>query len=318
MQKLPVIGQLWDFLVSPTFPRTAVSISETDAVLVGLKRSGREFEAQHLAVVRLPAGLIRADFREPNILDEEALARELEKLAVQAGLRRLNNVAVALPEGSVRSLVLSVESASGGRQEMLQMLEWKVERAAGCAIAEARASYRRLKSTGAGSQWLVTVSQRAVIEQYEHVFRRLGWNAGLLLPAHLAEAQLLLNAEGDGDQLLVSLNPRGFVAVISRNGEPILIRDVECSWPEMEDEFHRLMIYYRDRLTAQDLQPGVKRLLVLGTSEDQERLRRAAAESLEAPIAPLDAGMLGFRLPASVQFPTVAAAAGLAIAAWAA
>lgn len=316
MPKLPVIGPIWDYLISPSYPRTAVSITETELSLVTLRRVRREFEPQHLAVVRLPAGLIRADFNEPNILDEEALGLEFEKLAAQAGIKRLKRLTAALPEGSARSLVMSLDGVPGGRQELVQMLEWKIERTIGCSTGEARLSYSRLHTGKQESHWLVTVTHKAVIEQYEEFFRRLGWQIGLFLPAHLAEAQWLLRSGGEGDQALISLNPRGFVAVITRGDSPLLIREVECSKPEIEDEFHRLMLYYRDRLATPNEPLSMKRLLVLGTPEEQEMLRRAASESLETPVASLNLAQLGLRIDPPAPLTKLAAAAGLSTFGW--
>jgi len=73
MRQIPVLSGFFDYLTAPRFPRTSLSISETHLALITLKRSGRDFEPRNLGVSRLPAGLVRASFTEPNITDEAAL-----------------------------------------------------------------------------------------------------------------------------------------------------------------------------------------------------------------------------------------------------
>lgn len=315
MSRIPVLSSFWNYLTAPKLPRTAISISETELALVTLGRTRRGFEPQHLAVERLEAGLIRASATEPNISDIDALVRHAERL--QSGVKRLRRIAAALPEGSVRSLVLSFDGIPAGRNELQQMLEWKIERSIGCSPRDMRLSYRRLSTSKDQAHFLATVVHRQVIEQYEEFFRRMGWQAGLILPAHLAEAQWLLRAGEAEDQVLLSLNDRGFVAVITRGEEPILIREVFCQPHEREDEFHRIMIYYRDRMTSPGSPASIRRALVLGTPEEQQRFRQTLVEALESPVAILEPTHLGIRAEAGAAFPTYAAAAGLSTLGWA-
>jgi Tfp pilus assembly PilM family ATPase len=317
MPNLPIIAPLWNYLAAPSYPRTAVSISETAMTLVTLRRTRREFEPKHLALVRLPAGLVEASYEKPNLSDESALATLAERLMAEAGVKRLRRLTVALPEGSAHSLVVTLDAVPRARQELVQMLDWKIERSFGGSASDMRLSYQRLRSINGQSSWLATSVRREVIEQFEDFFARMGWQVGLVLPAHLAEAQWVMRSAGDEDQALVSLNERGFVAVITRRGEPILIREVLCQPSEREDELHRLMIYYRDRLISPDSPAILNRLLVIGAPEEQAGLRRTITDALESPVAALDPGQVGLRLSGPSPFAPLAAAAGLSTFGWA-
>lgn len=319
MPGVPILSKIWSHLTTPSYPRTSISISETHLALVTLKRQRGEFEPVRLASVRLPAGLVRADFAEPNLTDESALIVEFEKLAAEARMQRFRKLAVALPEGSARSMVVSLDSLPASAKELSQVLNWRIERSIGCKPAEVRIAQKRLDSSKGHFHWLVTVTHNRVIEQYERFFHALKGQVGLILPTHLAEAQWLLRAGLEDDQVMISLNDRGFVAVIVRNSQPILVRDVLCSDREREDEFHRLMIFYRDRLQPENGALKLNRLLVVGPAHEQQRFQRTLADALEAPVTVLDPGHLGFRLQRSktpAPFSTFAAAAGLATLGW--
>ena len=315
---MPVHGlnKIWGYLAAPSYPRTALSISETELVLVSLKRQRRHFEPTHLAMVRLSAGVIRADFNELNIVDESQLAQQTEKLIAEAGVSRLRRLAVALPEGSVRSLIVSLDNVPAGRNELMQMLSWRVERSFGCKPGDVRITLKHLNVQKEQVHWLATVVRNHVIDQYETFFRQVGLQVGLVLPAHLAQAQWLLRAGVAEDQVMLSLNDRGFVAVIVRGNQPVLVREVFCADAERDDEFYRLMIFYRDRMAAKNSSANLSRLLVLGSADEQERFRRVLANVLEAPVTILEPGLLGLHLPTPANFSTFAAAAGLSTFSW--
>jgi hypothetical protein len=305
-----------NFFTAPPIPRTSLAISETHLALVELRQRRRAFEPRHLGVQRLPEGLVRAHFTEPNISDEATFAEQLTKTATQANLGRLRRLTVALPEGSARSLVVQLDSEPGSRAELNQMLEWKIERNCGARISELRVSYQRLSQAAGRKQWLVVAAAEPVIEQYERVFKSLGWQAGLIVPYHLGEAQWLMRAGIEGDQALLSFNERGFVVVITRGSEPILVRDITCTPEEREDEFYRLMVYYRDRLLPDGHPVTLSRLLAIGAGEEQKKFRSAFESALETSPLSLNPQHLGLNVDPNAPFNRFAAAAGLATLAW--
>ena len=313
---MPGLTKVWGYLTAPSYPRTALSISETELVVVSLKRQRRQFEPTNLGTVRLPAGVIRADFNELNILDESKLGEQSEKLLAEAGISRLRRLAVALPEGSARSLIVSLDSVPAGRSELMQMLSWRVERSFGCKPGDVRITLKHLDFQKDQVHWLATVVRNHVINQYETFFKHFGLQVGLMLPAHLAQAQWLVRAGLAEDQVMLSLNDRGFVTVIVRGKQPVLVREVFCADAERDDEFYRLMIFYRDRMAAKNSTTNLSRLLVLGSADEQQRFRRVLANVLEAPVTILEPDLLGLRLPTPAPFSTLAAAAGLSTFSW--
>jgi Tfp pilus assembly PilM family ATPase len=303
---------MWNFLTAPVVPRTALAISETHLALVELWQRGGGLEPRHLGVLRLPAGLVRAHFTEPNIADEAAFIEQLTKTATQANFSRLRRLAVALPEGSARSLIIALDTVPASRTELAQMLDWKIERSLGEELSSLRVSHQRLSPFHGRHQWLVVAARETVLAQYDRIFRAVGWQAGVIVPPHLGEAQWLMRAGLNEDQALLSVNERGFTLVIVRGQEPILVREIACTPAEREDEFHRLMIFYRDRLLPEDSPVTLNRLLTVGAGEEQKRLRDTLEAALETRPQALSPQHLGLHLDPHAPFDRFAAAAGLA------
>lgn len=316
MQQIPVLSGLWNFLTAPDLPRTALAISETHLSIITLKRNRGEFEPRNLGVLRLPAGLVEAGFTEPNVTNEASLVEHLTRTANQAGINRPRALSVALPTGSARSQVITLDSNPHSRKELEQLLEWKVERAFGQKFYDLKTSHSRLSDFQGRPQWLVTAIHHQVLKQYERIFKQLRWPVGLILPHHLGEAQWLMRQRLNDDQVIVSLNDHGFSAVIVRGDQPIMVREIECSPEDREDEFFRLIIFYRDRLLPENEPIKLSRVLTLGTIAEQRRFREVVTSALENHAVALDTQQIGLKVDPNAPFSHFAAAGGLATMAW--
>jgi hypothetical protein len=199
---------------------------------------------------------------------------------------------------------------------MEQMIEWKAERGMGQKFGDLRVNYTRLRDMGGRPQYLVSATIERVIAQYERIFARLGWHAGLIAPQHIGEAQWLMRQGLEDDQVVVSLNERGFDAVIVRGQEPLMVREVECAPEERENEFYRLMVFYRDRLTLEGADRPLNRVLLIGPGPDQHRFRNVLASAIEGQVVALDTRQIGLKIDPNAPFIHFAAAGGLATMAW--
>ncbi|HEY7181434.1 MAG TPA: hypothetical protein VIC84_08440 [Blastocatellia bacterium] len=316
MRQIPVLSDLFNYLTAPRLPRTSLSISETHLALITLKRTGDDFEPRNLGVSRFPAGIVRASFTEPNVADEPALFEHLSKTASRSGMENIKELSVSLPAGSARSIVAQLDAAPTSRTELEQMIEWKAERGLGQKFADLRVNYTRLSDLGGHPQYLISATTDRVIAQYERLFERLGWHAGMIAPQHIGEAQWLMRQGLEDDQVVVSMNERGFDTVIVRGQEPLIVREVECAPEERENEFYRLMVFYRDRLALEGANKSLSRALMIGPAFEQRRFRNVLSSAMERPIAALEPRQIGLRVDPTAPFDHFAAAGGLATMAW--
>jgi Tfp pilus assembly PilM family ATPase len=316
MRQIPIVSGLLNYLTAPTLPSISASITENNVALISLKRKGGEFEPGNLGVTRLPDGLVKAHFSEPNISDELTLGDYLSKTAEQANIRKISRLSVTLPVGSARTIIVALDSIPDTRAELNQMIEWKVERNLGYKVSDLRISYTRLSDSDGRPQWVISAVQVAVLSQYERVFRDLGWQVGLIAPQHIGEAQWLIRAGIKEDQVAVSLHDNGFDIIIVRGSEPILIREVICPPEEREDEFFRLLVYYRDRIAVTDENLTLNRFLIIGNPAEQRQFREVFSAALERNSILLSPQQLGLNVDSNAPVNSFFAAAGLATMAW--
>jgi hypothetical protein len=201
------------------------------------------------------------------------------------------------------------------------VLKWKVERGFGAALEELSVSRERLQKDAQGrDRYLVIAVKKAILAEYEALLESLGWRAGLILPRHLGEAQWLVRNGAQGDSLLLSGSSQGFTGVIFREKHPLIVRTVTCTEDEFEDEFYRLLLFYRDRSTAPEVAgtgQGLLRLMIIGEGITKQRAGEIVNETTGGDLRPLEAEDLGLQLPSrDFNFDSIAAPAGLATLSW--
>jgi len=326
-------------LIAPRLPAAAVGLDTDTAAVVLLDRrrsrrgGGAEFELRRAAVLTLPENLIASSFDEPNLADATELANVLAELVNSAGLARQQKWAVALPEATTRTAILTLETEQQtSRAETEEVLRWKTERAFGHSLDELRLRREQLSPDARGrARYLMAGARLSVVAEYEAVFARLGWQAGLILPRYVGEMRWLMPpaaARAHGDALLVSSHEAGFTAVLLHNAQPLIVREISCDEGDCADELYRLLLFYRDRMTParddDDTENSgtLRRLLIIGKNEgvnnfSRERVREVVNETLGEGVLALDAGSINLALPpGELTFDQIAAPAGLATLAW--
>ena len=305
-----------DKILKPRFPACAVGFEKDAIAVVQLERGRGGFVVKRAASVTLPADLVRPGFDESNVGDPAELAAALSDLLTSAGLLRQRKWSVTLPEATTRSAVLALEGTPGSRRELDEVLEWKIERTFGAPLSEMRVNREQLQPNAQNQvRYLATAVRLSVLEEYESVFRALGWQAGLVLPRHAGEEQWLrYGSQGDG--LLLTAHDEGFTAVLMRGGRALTLRSVFCEPAECDDELHRVLLFYRER-SGGNGQTVVDRLLVVGDSLDKKRVSEIASDTLGVNLRPMAAADVGLTIPAGgLDFDAIAAPAGLARLAW--
>jgi hypothetical protein len=244
----------------------------------------------------------------------------LNELATSAGLLRQKRWSLSLPEATTRTLVLTVEQQAQSSAELQDVLKWKIERGFGAPLEELSVSKERLQKDPQGrDRYLAIAVRRSVLAEYEAVLESLGWRAGLIVPRHLGEAQWLARNGSTGDSLLLSGSSQGFTGVIFRDKHPLIVRTVTCTEDEFEDEFYRLLLFYRDRSAPEGSEGGsaLSRLMIIGEGITKERAGEIVNETTGGDLRPLEAQDLGLQLPScEFSFDSIAAPAGLATLSW--
>ncbi len=304
-------------LVRPRLPSAAVGIESNVASIVQLDRARGGFVIRRAASVNLSPELIKASFDQPNITHPGEVLRALNDLTASAGLLRQRKFSASLPEAATRSAVITIEGSAASRREVEEVFEWKLERNFGAPSSELRVSREPMPPDAQKqTRYLVNAVRQEVLAEYEGLFRSLKWHVGLILPRHAGEEQWLRNGKR-GDGLLLSAHDEGFTAVLMRGEKPLAVRTVYCDVDEREDELHRILLFYRDRVSTAGEPTAVERLLVIGERVDKNRVVEIAREAFGAGLKVLSAHDVGLTVPGdSLDFDALAAPAGLARLAW--
>jgi hypothetical protein len=304
-------------LITPWYPSTALGLERGSASIVQLEKGRGGATLRRAASFSLDDSLLRPSFDEPNIGDPVDLAAGLNELAGSAGLLKQKRWSISLPEATTKTAILTLETSPSSNSELEEILTWKIERSFSLPLDELAISRERLSHDAQGrDRYLVVGTRRSVLQEYETVFAALGWRTGLLLPRHMGESQWLTTNGAAGDSLLLSSSENGFTAIVFRGKQPLILRSISCDVHDREDEFYRVLLFYRDRRTGENEQQ-LSRLLVLGNGFPKERASEIINETLETNLKPLGASDLGLAMPSrDISFDTIAAPAGLATMSW--
>ncbi len=308
-------------LTKPWYPSNAVGFEKGLATVVQLER-GRNGSStlKRAATVALPDSLITPGFDELNVSDTRELINAMNELATSAGLLREKRWSVSLPEAASRSLILTLESKPASNAELEEVLTWKMERGFSSPLEELSISRQRLPADSQGKErYMVVATRTSVLREFESVLGAMGWRPGLILPRHVGEGQWLTKNGATSDSLLLSASQEGFMAVVFRGNQPLMIRSVACDKEECEDELYRLLLYYRDRRGGETGKAGqlLSRVLVIGETFEKERALEIVNETLGTDLRPLGAADVGLQLATrQLSFDAIAAPAGLATLSW--
>ena len=307
-------------LIDPWYPATAVGLEKGVASVIQLERvKGSTCRLRRAATFNIADALLRPSFDEVNIEDLRQLASVLTELATSAGLVKQKRWSLSLPEATARTQVLTIETQPQSSSELQEILKWKIERGFGAPMEDLSISRERLQKDAQGrDRYLVIGIRKAILAEYERLLDALGWRAGLILPRHLGESQWLVRNGSVGDSLLLSGASQGFTGVFFRDKHPLIVRTVECTSDEFEDEFYRLLLFYRDRSAPEEAQgSGLLRLMVVGEGITKERAGEIVKETTGDDVRSLRAEDLGLQLPnRDFSFDSIAAPAGLATMSW--
>ena len=305
-------------IIDPWYPATAIGLEKGLASVVHLEKGrGNTCTVRRAATFDLSESIIQPSFDGRNIENPTQLANILSELVASAGLMKQKRWSLSLPEATSRTLVFTMESQPQSGSELQEILRWKMERGFGAPLEDLSISKEKLEKDSSGrDRYMAVAIRREVLEEYESLISALGWRAGLILPRHFGESQWLLRNGSAGDSLLMSGSESGFTAVILRDRHPLIVRTVNCGKQECEDEFYRLLLFYRDRrsIDGESGRSALTRLMVIGEGMTHERVEEIVTETTGETLRPVAPQDLGLMLPGpNLSFDAIAAPAGLAI-----
>lgn len=305
---------MFSSLSKPGYPNAAIGLERSSVTAISLQRQGGgNFGIKQAATIPLQPGVLEPSFFDQNIIDVREFAATLRDAVQRSGLMSQKRWSIALPSSTARTAILTLDAVPVAKKETEEILDWKAEQSFGCPATELRVLRKKISLSSDGrTRFFATAVKLAVIDEYETVFEDLGWKAGLILPRAIGEANWLSGGAKDTDSLLISSQPDGFTALLLRGESPYVVRSVTCLPNEIDDEVYRLLMFYKDRVSAES-GGYLEKMLLVGRDLVPAKILEIASEALGRSLRILRPDDVGLYLPdANLNFDDIAAPAGLA------
>ncbi len=269
-------------------PHVAVGIAADRVTAVSVAPGNRALVAAH-ASEPLPAGTIQPILNGPNVADRAALLAALRQLFDRLG-QRPRRIALALPDPIGKVSLLRFEKVPSRADDLEQMIRFQVRKAAPFHIEDAQVAWCPGASLdGGGREFLVVVTRRDVVREYEAACEAVGAHAGIVDLASLNVMNAVLASRGrpDGDWLLVHVTSTYATMAILRGGAVIFYRNRgEEADGNLAGLAHQTAMYSDDRRGG----AGFARVILVGAAaanagmESGDWLRRNLQERLHSEI----------------------------------
>jgi type IV pilus assembly protein PilM len=292
--------QSW-FTSSP--PSIGVEIGAARVTAVAITDQGGKPVVTAHATERLPAGALVPSLNHANIADREAVAGAVGRVLGQLG-HRVTRVALVIPDAATKVSLVKFDKLPSKADDLAQMVRWQVKKSVPFPIEQAQVSWSAgpMDASG-GSEFVVVLARRDIIEEYESVCRVGSVHAGIvdlatfnLINLALA-ANPTLSSAADAtsgapqDWLLVHVAADSSTIAIVRGSRLLFFRNRPADAEgRLSDLVHQTAMYYEDRLGG----PGFSRVLVTArdvpaeAATEVEQLYRGLAERAGDRVEALD------------------------------
>ena len=301
----------WPF--SSPGPTVALEIAPRCVTAVAVDRRTRGSVIAAHATEALPDGAVVPAVNTTNITDPEAVTGAIRTVFERLG-RRSRRLALVVPDSIAKVSIVRFEQAPARAPDLEQLIRWQVRKTAPFRIEDAQMTYSSGAVTDEGHDFVVALTRRDIVEEYERVCTAAGAHAGIVDLASFDLINAVLAAGGpQGDWLLVHVTPVGSTIAIVRGADLIFFRNRPAEGDgHLTDLVHQTAMYYEDRLGGSRFQ----RLFIVGaTGPGGDAIRRGLESRLGARVEPVDprpAAPLADRISATADvLDQVAAPVGL-------
>jgi type IV pilus assembly protein PilM len=237
-----------------------VEINQNGVVCAMTGGSAASPRVERVSSAPFPPHTLQVSLREQNILDPDAFVSGL-KSAHNLLLCKSARVAVSLPDGVCRIMLLDHEGRFKSRQEGLDLIRWKLKKSIPLDSADTHLDYQQLAVRDNGDlALLVAMASRTVISQYEDLITKAGLSLARIVCntfsiCRLFDSRLALH----NDCILISFYGTTLSVVAFAQGIPEFIRSKDLSGTAATDrrvymEINSSLLVYKERHPDQPVQ----------------------------------------------------------------
>ncbi len=237
-----------------------VEINQQGVVFAMTGGSAASPRVERVSSAPLPPHTVQVSLREQNILDPDAFVSSLKSAHNQL-LCKSSRVAVSLPDGVCKIMLLDHEGRFKNRQEGLDLIRWKLKKSIPLDSADTQLDYQQLAVRENGDlALLVAIASRTVISQYEDLITQAGLSlAGIVCNTfsicRLFDSRLSLQ----NNCILISFYGTTLSVVAFTDGIPEFIRSKDLFGTAATDrrvymEINSSLLVYKERHPDQPVQ----------------------------------------------------------------
>ncbi len=237
-----------------------VEINQQGVVCAMTGGSAASPRVERVSSAPFPPHTVQVSIREQNILNPDAFVTGLKSAHNQL-LCKSSRVAVSLPDGICRIMLLDHEGRFKSRHEALDLIRWKLKKSIPFDSADTHLDYQQLTVRDNGNlALLVAIASRKVMSQYEELITLAGLSlAGIscntLSICRLFDSRLSLQ----DDCILISFYGTTLSVVAFTEGIPEFIRSKDLSGTVATDsrvymEITSSLLVYKERHPEQPVQ----------------------------------------------------------------
>jgi type IV pilus assembly protein PilM len=240
-----------------------------------------------IQTVPLAAGVIAPSPVRENILDPEAFADAVRKLALpQAGRSARRRAALILPDNSVRIAVLDFDSLPAKEEERRPLINFRLRKSVPFDIDDAALSY----FPQPGNKVIVALAPSEIVAHYEAPFRAAGFDPGLVTVSSLAMLDLF---PVTGSIVIARLSPGALTVLAVSDGVVTIVRSLELAHADDTASNHSLADIIADvypTLAYIEDQAGSRptKMFIAGLGRDAKAWAPHLAHELEIPVESFD------------------------------
>jgi type IV pilus assembly protein PilM len=286
-------------------PRTACEITSDRVIAARANDTGSALDV--LSARTLPSGTVAPGLAAANFANAGAVRDAVTDALSSVGARGRDIIAI-LPDAAVRVVLLDFESLPDKRQDAEPVVRFRLKKSLPFSVDDAALSYdtRRVNGT---VKAVAAVTPRAVLDEYEAIFRDAGYAPGVVLPSMLAA---LGPVDAVEPTLILKVDSTTTSVAIVQDHDLVLYRTLEnargaaLSADGLADDIYPSLVFFQDTTGR-----NVSRILLAGMVSARD-LGPALEAQTGAKVGDLVSSSAtgGGNLPAGLTAPVVGALIG--------
>jgi len=247
----------------------------------------------------LKPGVLALSPLKDNVVIPDELTAAVREMAPRNGKTKRRDIALILPDYSVRVAVLDFDTLPSDHKERLSLIRFRVRKSLPFDVESAAISYFAQPGQGKKLDVVVVVAPLEVISGYEASFRAAGLNAGLVTTSALAALNLV---EAGGITVVAKVTGGVLTVMVLEQGRLKLVRCLEVHANDIAEigaDLYPTFVYIEDNFGAK-----AERLLLCGFGDRMETARSQFHLELGVEVEPVrsslmtpgenEAGLLGY------------------------